>query len=142
MAGLFSKHLSPASQALVKSEIRSTGLRPGLYSAAASRLVDRFPSRAESSGRLSNHHPSAYYHEAWIIFDSDGNYMRTPIPLLAVLLLLTTSTPAQVNSVAQYIEQIQALSNRTQIRAANDYIDGNHESILREWIAITEINAP
>jgi acetylornithine deacetylase/succinyl-diaminopimelate desuccinylase-like protein len=68
--------------------------------------------------------------------------MRTPLTLLAVLLLLTTSTSAQVKSVAQYIEQVQALSNRTQIKAANDYIDRNHESILREWIAITEINAP
>jgi hypothetical protein len=98
--------------------------------------------RVESSGAFHNHHLNAYYHEARIIFDSDGNYMRTPIPLLAVLLLLTISTSAQVKSVAQYIEQVQALSNRTQIKAANDYIDRNHESILREWIAITEINAP
>jgi len=28
------------------------------------------------------------------------------------------------------------------VKAANDYIDKNHESILSEWIAITEINAP
>jgi tripeptide aminopeptidase len=68
--------------------------------------------------------------------------MRKPIPVLAVLFLLMTSAPAQVKSVAQYIQQVQALSNRPDVQAANDYIDRNHESIVREWIAITEINAP
>lgn len=68
--------------------------------------------------------------------------MHKPIPVLAVLFLLMTSAPAQVQSVAQYIEQVQALSNRPETNAANNYIDRNHESILREWIAITEINAP
>ncbi|MDX6443710.1 MAG: tripeptide aminopeptidase [Blastocatellia bacterium] len=68
--------------------------------------------------------------------------MRRTILLISFLVIAATLSPAQVKSVAQYIEQVQALSNRTQIRAANDYIDRNHESILREWIAITEINAP
>ena len=68
--------------------------------------------------------------------------MRRLIPLIAVLLLATTPASAQVKSVAQYIEQVQALSNRADVKSANDYIDRNHESIVREWIAITEINAP
>ena len=68
--------------------------------------------------------------------------MRRSIPVLVVLFLVMTSAPAQVQSVAQYIEQVQALSNRPETNAANNYIDRNHESILREWIAITEINAP
>jgi tripeptide aminopeptidase len=68
--------------------------------------------------------------------------MRTPTLVLIVLFLLTTSTAAQVKTVPQYIEQVQALASRAQIKTANDYIDRNHESILREWIAITEINAP
>ncbi|HMG72406.1 MAG TPA: M20/M25/M40 family metallo-hydrolase [Pyrinomonadaceae bacterium] len=68
--------------------------------------------------------------------------MRRLIPFIAVLLLVTTSASAQVKSVAQYIEQVQALSNRAEVKSANDYIDRNHESIVREWIAITEINAP
>src|SRR5262249_47524442 len=33
-------------------------------------------------------------------------------------------------------------SSRTDVKAATDYLDRNHEGILREWIAITEINAP
>src|SRR5882672_7927941 len=68
--------------------------------------------------------------------------MRRLIPLIAVLLLAATPASAQVKSVAQYIEQVQALSRRAEVKAANDYIDRNHESILHEWIAITEINAP
>jgi len=68
--------------------------------------------------------------------------MRRLISLIAVLLLATTPASAQVKSVAQYIEQVQALSRRAEVKAADDYIDRNHESILHEWIAITEINAP
>ena len=68
--------------------------------------------------------------------------MRRLIPFIGVLLLVTTAASAQVKSVAQYVEQVQAVSNRTDVKAANAYIDRNHESIVREWIAITEINAP
>lgn len=68
--------------------------------------------------------------------------MRKSFPLLIVLLTLTASAPAQVKTVTEYIEQIQALTSGAPMKAANDYIDRNHESILREWIAITEINAP
>lgn len=67
--------------------------------------------------------------------------MRPFLPLL-LLLISATLTVAQVKSVAQYTEQVQALAGRAEVKAANDYIDRNHESILREWIAITEINAP
>lgn len=72
---------------------------------------------------------------------SGGNHMRPFLPLL-LLLISATLTAAQVKSVAQYTEQVQALAGRAEVKAANDYIDRNHESILREWIAITEINAP
>jgi tripeptide aminopeptidase len=68
--------------------------------------------------------------------------MRTSIPLLALILVTSTLTQSQVKTVAQYIQQVQAISNRADVKAADDYIDRNHESILREWIAITEINAP
>jgi len=68
--------------------------------------------------------------------------MRKLIPVVALLLLMMTPALAQVMSVTQYIAQVQALANRAEIKAANDYIDRNHESIVREWVAITEINAP
>ena len=73
---------------------------------------------------------------------SRGNHMRRLIPLVALLLIITTLAQAQVKSVVQYIEQVKALTNRSDMKAANDYIDRNHDSIVREWIAITEINAP
>jgi hypothetical protein len=38
--------------------------------------------------------------------------MRRSISLLFLLLILTTFVPAQVKSVAQYTEQVQALANR------------------------------
>jgi tripeptide aminopeptidase len=68
--------------------------------------------------------------------------MRKSIPLVILLIIVPALAQAQVKSVAQYIEQVRALSDRSDVKRANDYIDLDHESILREWIAITEINAP
>src|SRR5216110_367103 len=69
--------------------------------------------------------------------------MRRSIgPLSLLLIILPTGAPAQVKTVAQYIDDVKAITDRADMKAANDYIDRNHESILHEWIAITEINAP
>jgi tripeptide aminopeptidase len=62
-----------------------------------------------------------------------------PSSFLAVLLLcleVSSQTPEQ------YLEQAKAMQNDTRVKAAYEYIDRNRESILDEWIAITEINAP
>src|SRR6266498_1955479 len=69
--------------------------------------------------------------------------MRRSIgPLALLLIILPTGALAQVKTVAHYIDDVKAITDRAGIKAANDYIDRNHESILHEWIAITEINAP
>jgi len=68
--------------------------------------------------------------------------MRRRISLLTFILILCSFTPAQVKTVAEYTDQVQALSNRADLKTAGDYIERNHAEILREWIAITEINAP
>src|SRR5437870_453247 len=69
--------------------------------------------------------------------------MRKSFYLLTVTLLIASqSARAQVKTVRQYIDEVKELDSRSDVKAANDYIDRNHESILREWIAITEINAP
>ena len=68
--------------------------------------------------------------------------MRKSISLVVLLIIAPAFAQAQVKTVAEYIEQVQTLANRADMKAANDFIDRNHESILREWIAITEINAP
>src|SRR5437867_9391387 len=67
---------------------------------------------------------------------------KSPYLLTFVLLVASQSARAQVKTVPQYIDEVRALAGRSDVQAANDYIDRNHESILREWIAITEINAP
>lgn len=41
-----------------------------------------------------------------------------------------------------YVDRVKALQDDSRVKAANAYVDKNHDSILREWIAITEINAP
>ena len=62
--------------------------------------------------------------------------------LTVALLVAGQSAGAQVKTVPQYTDEVKTLASRSDVKAANDYIDRNHESILREWIAITEINAP
>src|ERR1043166_5714759 len=68
--------------------------------------------------------------------------MRRTLLTIFLVLLTGSAVHPQVKTVAEYIDQVQAISNRPDVKAADDYIDRNHESILREWIAITEINAP
>jgi len=40
------------------------------------------------------------------------------------------------------VDQVRKLQESARIKAANEYVDKTREQILREWIAITEINAP
>jgi tripeptide aminopeptidase len=68
--------------------------------------------------------------------------MRRLTLLLTVLLLPASVAQTQVKTIPQYIDEVKALSNRPEVKAAADYLDRHRESILREWIAITEINAP
>ncbi|PWT91491.1 MAG: hypothetical protein C5B55_08035 [Blastocatellia bacterium] len=57
-----------------------------------------------------------------------------------VLCLLVSSLA--LSQGAQYLDRVKAIQSDPQFSTANDYIDKNHDSILKEWIAITEINAP
>src|SRR5678815_3475744 len=59
---------------------------------------------------------------------------------LFVLLFVTSETLAQSDAV--YTERVNAILNDQQTKAAIGYIDQNKDAILKEWIAITEINAP
>lgn len=64
-----------------------------------------------------------------------------PVTLTSLVLMLTC---AQVESqpATQYLDQVKALQSSAGVQTANGYIDKDRERILREWIAITEINAP
>src|ERR1043166_9359503 len=68
--------------------------------------------------------------------------MRINILFITLLIASSSGAWAQVKSVPEYIDEVTAVANRANVKAANDYIDRNQQNILREWIAITEINAP
>ena len=66
---------------------------------------------------------------------------RFLVALFSGLLLLTLTALALTQSPS-YPDQVKAIQDDARMKVANDYIDKNHDGILREWIEITEINAP
>ena len=56
-----------------------------------------------------------------------------------MLLILFLSVQSQAQSHAELVKTVQ---DDPRVKAAFDYVDKNRDAILREWIAITEINAP
>lgn len=60
---------------------------------------------------------------------------------LIFLILLVVSIPVPSRSQS-YAEQVKAIQDDPRVKAAFDHIDKDRDAILREWIAITEINAP
>lgn len=64
--------------------------------------------------------------------------MRLILLLLQTFVILS-SVSAQTES---YAEQVKSIQDDPRVKAAFDHIDKNRDAILREWIAITEINAP
>jgi acetylornithine deacetylase/succinyl-diaminopimelate desuccinylase-like protein len=67
---------------------------------------------------------------------------KSTVALALVFALTLIRVTAQTSSVAQYLEQVKALQSRPETIAALAYIDKTRDRIMREWIAITEINAP
>ena len=65
--------------------------------------------------------------------------MHRIVLLLAVMVL---PFPLCAQTPSEYLEQVKALQNDPRIKAATDHTDKDRDQILREWIAITEINAP
>jgi tripeptide aminopeptidase len=61
------------------------------------------------------------------------------IILALVFCALTTPVWSQSASPA---DEVKALQDDPRVKAAFDHIDRDRDGILREWIAITEINAP
>ena len=64
--------------------------------------------------------------------------MRLILLLLQIVTILS-SVAAQTQS---YAEQVKSIQDDPRVKAAFDHVDKNRDEILREWIAITEINAP
>jgi acetylornithine deacetylase/succinyl-diaminopimelate desuccinylase-like protein len=70
------------------------------------------------------------------------NCMR-PILVAVVFCVLASvlAAPAVTQSI-NYPEEVKKIQEDARVKAAFDYIDKDRDAILREWIAITEINAP
>ena len=68
--------------------------------------------------------------------------MRRSAAGLLFILLLVILTASVFGQTPSYEEQVKTIQDDERVKAANDYIDRNHPGILKEWIAITEINAP
>jgi acetylornithine deacetylase/succinyl-diaminopimelate desuccinylase-like protein len=65
--------------------------------------------------------------------------MRFILSILSIFFTLSTTALSQSQPPADYVKDVQ---NDPRVQAAFDHIDKNKDAILREWIAITEINAP
>jgi len=63
--------------------------------------------------------------------------MRSILSILSLFLVLSSVSAQQSTA-----DQVKSVQDDARVKAAFDYIDKDHEGILREWIAITEINAP
>ncbi len=58
------------------------------------------------------------------------------------LLLLVASVPAIAQTNSPFADQVKAIQENPKFKTASDHIDRSRAEILREWIEITEINAP
>ena len=63
--------------------------------------------------------------------------MRFVLPILFLILSILSNVFAQSPA-----DQVKSIQDDPRVQAAFDHIDKNKDAILREWIAITEINAP
>ncbi|MGI9065424.1 MAG: M20 family metallopeptidase [Pyrinomonadaceae bacterium] len=68
--------------------------------------------------------------------------MHRYVARLIFLAVFLSALTAFAQTPSQFVEQVQAIQNNLKVKTANEYIDRNHSAILREWIQITEINAP
>lgn len=69
-------------------------------------------------------------------------YRITAVLINLALLICVTSIVGQQPTATEFTARVNAIQNDSKVKAANDYVDRNHDAIVREWSAITEINAP
>jgi acetylornithine deacetylase/succinyl-diaminopimelate desuccinylase-like protein len=68
--------------------------------------------------------------------------MFRALALVAALAVCAHGLAAQTPTPDRYAEQARTLLSRPEIVAAFAHVDRSREAILREWVAVTEINAP
>ena len=64
--------------------------------------------------------------------------MRSILSILLLILSILSNVSAQQSAA----DQVKSVQEDPRVKAAFDNIDKDRDAILREWIAITEINAP
>ena len=68
--------------------------------------------------------------------------MRLIMFILSIPLILSNLSTSVYAQSQSHAEQVKAIQDDPRVKAAFDHIDKDRDAILREWIAITEINAP
>jgi len=64
------------------------------------------------------------------------------LKIVLIFFFYVTASQHAFSQTTSYADQVRSLQESTGIKTANEYIDKTRDQILREWIAITEINAP
>jgi hypothetical protein len=59
-----------------------------------------------------------------------------------IVIVSSANTFGQTPGTADYAAQVSTIQTDPKVKAANDFLDKHHDEVLREWSAITEINAP
>ena len=62
--------------------------------------------------------------------------------LRLITIFLLVSSVALSQGPSPYAEQVKTIQTNAAVIRAFEHVDKSHDEILREWIAITEINAP
>jgi hypothetical protein len=65
-----------------------------------------------------------------------GKSMRFILSTLSIFVILSNVFPQTPT------DHVKSIQDDPRVKAAFDHIDTDRDAILREWIAITEINAP
>lgn len=69
--------------------------------------------------------------------------MRKIVWTLALVMMMgSVRVSGQTELAARYTAEVNTIKNRPETMASFDFIEKTRAQILREWIAITEINAP
>jgi tripeptide aminopeptidase len=71
-----------------------------------------------------------------------GNFMRRIIIALLFCVLASPVLSQSPQTPSPAAAEVKAVQEDARVKAAFDHIDKDRDAILREWIAITEINAP
>jgi len=70
------------------------------------------------------------------------NCMRPILVALVFCVLLSLPAAPVLTQSVNYPQEVKTIQDDPRVKAAFDHIDKDRDGILREWITITEINAP